>query len=169
MTIQGDPENVALGVCQVIVDGVDVGFTIGGAEGIYGPEYHTVKVDQHTGPIDQRLIGEMWGAKCNMAERTLSNLKLAMTHATQSAGKLTIGSYAGKSSRDKAHTVVLHPIDMADDHSMDWIIYKAVATAELTLAFKNDGESVIPVTFDGLVDTTKTDGNFLGMIGDSAA
>ncbi len=167
-------DNVQLGVCKitVITAGVsrDIGHTIGGAEGVYGVEFHTVQVDKYTGMADQRLIKEKWGAKFNAAELTLDNLNLAMTHAVKSASKITVGSFAGKSSRSKAVTIVLHPIELADnDHSFDWVIFKAVSTAEMSLAFKNDGERVIPVTVDGLVDEGRADGTMLGLIGDSAS
>lgn len=165
-----DQDNVKLGVCRLYANGVEMGLTIGGAEGIYTPEFHKTKVDQYTGTSEQWLIGESWGAKVRLAESTVANLKRAITHATEDGSNLTIGSYAGKRSSSKAFTLVLHPIaNEASDRSEDWIVYKAVSTSELNVPFKNDGEKVLEIMFEGLVDETKSDGNMLGMIGDSAA
>lgn len=165
-----DATKVKLGVCRIYVDGTELGLTIGGVEVTYTPETHDSKVDQFTGKIEKYLIGESLAAKCPLAEFTLANINKAIAKGTVAGGKLTIGSYAGKRLSEEAGQLVLHPIANLDtDRSEDVVIYKAVAGNEVVIGMKNDGEKIIEAVFEGLVDTTKTDGNFLGLIGDSAA
>lgn len=163
-----DALNVDLGTCDVYVGGRHIGHTIGGVEVVYSPEFHETKVDKYAGAVERWLIGESLMAKVPMAEATLTNLKEAMTHATAGSGFVSIGSKAGKRSSTAAELVRLHPIGNADaDKSDDVVIYRATVTNEITIPFKNDGEKVIEVEFTGLIDESKSDGNLLGLIGDS--
>ncbi len=165
----GNILNVKLGTCKVYFKGVDMGHTIGGAEVTYSPEYQETKVDQYTGVAERWLVGEKLSAKIPLAESTLVQLRAAMTHATDAADDaITLGSYAGKRSSTLAGLLVLHPIaNAANNYDDDVAIYKAHSSGEIVLPFKNDGEKIIEVTFDGLVDEGRTDGNLLGFIGDS--
>jgi len=47
------------------------------------------------------------------------------------------------------------------------VLYKAYVASAVTLNHKIDEEKLVEVTFEALLDETKTDGNYLGMIGDS--
>lgn len=164
-----DATKVKLGVCSVVLDGTDLGHTIGGVEVMYKPEYHKTSVDKYgSSPVEEYLIGESLSAKVPLAEFTVANLKKAMPQGVQSGSKLTLGSFAGKKSTDKSGTLVLHPIaNAANDRSEDVALYKAVVTSEVTLPMKNDAEKVIEVTFEAHVDESRGDGSLLGLIGDS--
>lgn len=171
-----DVLNVQLGVCTITVRAAgeavptDLGHTIGGAEVIYTPEYHETKVDKYTGIAERFLISEKFGAKVQLAESILAVIRKAITYASQTGTKATIGSYAGKRASDRVVEVVLHPIANADsDRSEDVVIYRAHATNEITMPFTNEGERVMEVMLEGMIDETKTDGNLLGLIGDSTA
>jgi hypothetical protein len=48
-------------------------------------------------------------------------------------------------------------------------MHKAIATGHVVLNHKVDEQRTIEVTFEALIDETKTDGNYLGLIGDSTA
>lgn len=163
-----DPLQVPLGVCDVYFNERKMGFTIGGVEYVYTPEYHETKVDQITGVIERFLIGEKVSAKVPLAETILTNLKDAIAHATDNTSSLTFGSKTGKRASSVAHLLRLHPQEFADeDDRFDVRIYKAHSTGEITLGFKTDGERIAEVMFEGLADTSRSDGNMLGMIGDS--
>lgn len=162
--------NVQLGVCDIKINGVSVGHTIGGAELIYSPEYHETKVDKYTGVVERYLIGEKFGVKANLAESVLSVLQHAIPFATEDGSKLTIGSYSGKRLSEKAKEIVLHPIANAEgDRSDDVVIYKGAATNEVVLPYKNDGERVFETMLEAFADEDRADGNMLGMIGDSTS
>lgn len=163
-----DITKVRMGVCTVTHNGVDLGHTIGGVEVTYEPEYKRVQVDRFSGPAEMILIGEKLMAKVPLAEYTIANLGIAMPKATTGTGKVTIGAQTGKKASTSARLLVLHPISNATaDKSEDIGIYKAVVTETVVLGHNNENEKIIEVTFEGLVDEGRTDGNLLGVIGDS--
>lgn len=167
-----DATNIQLGPCSVVYKGVDLGHTIGGVVLVYTPEYHETMVDKFGNSVVQKfLVGERLVAKANLAEFTLANLQQAIGQSTlQGDDSVSIGSVAGKKASEKAGMLVLHPLALAaSDRNSDVTIYKAVVTNELTIEHKNDGEKVLPVEFDGLIDENRADGNMLGFIGDSLA
>lgn len=165
-----DVTKVKLGVCSVTFNGVDLGHTIGGVEVSYEPEYHDTAVDLYGNTIvESWLIGEKFSAKVPLAEFTIANLAVAIPQGvTTGSTKHTMGAKAGKKSTVDAHPLVLHPIaNAAGDRSEDVVFYKAIVINAITLAHKNEDEKIIEVEFLGLLDETKADGNYLGLIGDS--
>ncbi len=167
-----DATKIQLGVCSVTYKGVDLGHTIGGVTVTYTPEYHETKVDKYgSSVVEKFLVGERLVAKGSLAEWTLANLQVAISQGTlQGDDSVSVGSIAGKKASLTAGLLVLHPIAAgASVRDYDVSIYKAVVTNELSIEHKNDGEKVLPVEFDGLVDENRTDGNMLGFIGDSIA
>lgn len=163
--------NVQLGVCTVTYKGVDLGHTIGGVTVTYTPDYHETKVDKFgSSNVEKFLVGEKLMAKLNLAEFTLANLMTALSlGVAQGDDSVSVGSQAGKRASTTAGLLVLHPINAPsnDTRGYDVSIYKAVVTNEVAIEHKNDGEKVIPVEFDGLIDENRSDGNMLGFIGDS--
>lgn len=76
-------ENVKLGVCRVIFDGNDLGYTKGGVEVEVTTETHSVEVDQFgRSPINEYVLGRSVMAKVPLAETTLDNLVRIMPGAT---------------------------------------------------------------------------------------
>jgi hypothetical protein len=164
-----DITNVKLGVCSVKFNNVDLGHTKGGVTVTYEPTYHDVTVDMYGETVvDKRLLGEKLLAKVPLAESTLANLQIAIPEGTTSGSKLTIGSTVGDSLADESKQLVLHPIANASDNLDDDVIFhKAVVSSTIEMPFANDGEKIIEVEFTALLDETKSDGNYLGFIGDS--
>lgn len=76
-------ENVKLGVCTVLFDGIDLGFTKGGVELEVSTSTHEVTVDQFGDtPIGELITGRMVKATAPLAETTLDNLVAIMPGAT---------------------------------------------------------------------------------------
>jgi hypothetical protein len=72
-------ENVKLGVCNVLFDGVDLGFTKGGVEVEVATSTHEITVDQlGETPIDEIVTGRTVQATVPLAETTLDNLVAVM-------------------------------------------------------------------------------------------
>lgn len=72
-------ENVKLGVCNVLFDGVDLGFTKGGVEVEVATSTKEVMVDQMgETPIDEIIMGRTVSATVPLAETTLENLVAIM-------------------------------------------------------------------------------------------
>ncbi|MFW6855388.1 hypothetical protein ACODYM_29275 [Burkholderia gladioli] len=88
-------KNVRLGVCQVIYDGVDLGYTQGGVDVTVKTDTHQVNVDQFgKTPINEYLLGRSVEAKTPLAETTLDNLVAVMPGATMhvTGGTVATGS-----------------------------------------------------------------------------
>jgi hypothetical protein len=76
-------ENVKLGVCTVLFDGVNLGYTKGGVEVSVETTTHEVTVDQFgETPIGELITGRKVSAKVPLAETTLDNLVAVMPGST---------------------------------------------------------------------------------------
>lgn len=168
-----DATKVQMGVCSVSINSVDVGHTAGGVEVTYAPEFTPVEVDKYgKTAVDDKLTGETFTVKVPLAEFTVANINKAIAHSTLAgagSARATIGSNAGKSNLSKAQQVVLHPLDAGASRAYDVVLYKAAPISEITLAHKVDEQKTIMVEYKAYIDETKSDGNYLGLIGDSAA
>lgn len=166
-----DATKIQLGPCSVTFKGRDMGHTIGGVTVTYTPDFYESKVDKYgSSVVEKFLVGEKLMAEFNLAEFTLANLQDAVNQSTlQGDDSISVGSTAGKKASVNAGLLVLHPLAAGSARDYDVSIYKGVVTSELKLEHKNDGEKVLPVTVDGLVDENRSDGNMLGFIGDSIA
>jgi len=165
-----DITNVIVGECTVTFGGTDLGHTKGGVEVAYAPIFKDVTVDKYGETIvEQYLIGEKLTAKVPLAEYTIANLRRAMPQTTFAGAantRVTVGAAAGKKSTDDAAVLVLHPRNEGTRRH-DIVFYKAIVAGEVTLPHKVDEEKVVEVTFLALLDETRSDGNYLGLIGDS--
>jgi hypothetical protein len=163
--------NVKLGVCSVSFNSVDLGHTKGGVTVTYTPTYHDVTVDVFGETIvDKRLLGEKLVASVPLAESTLANFKVAIPEGSTDGDKVTIGSSVGDSLLDSASQLVLHPIENESTNLDDDVVFfKAVVTSPVEIAFANDGERILNVEFEALLDESQDDGSYLGFIGDSTS
>lgn len=165
-----DVTNVQVGDCTVSYNGLDLGHTKGGVEVSYEPEHHDVMVDKYGNTIVQKyLIGEKLTAKLALAEYTIANLRNAVPKATFAGAantRITMGAASGKKATDSAFQLVLHPRNEGTRRH-DVIFYKAYVASTIVLPHKVDEEKLVEVTFEALLDETRSDGNYLGMIGDS--
>lgn len=167
-----DITNVELGVCSVTFNSVDLGHTKGGVEVSYEPEYKDVSVDKYGNTVVEKyLIGEKLTVKVPLAEFTIANLKVAMpqgSFAGAANARVTIGATAGQVASTDSAQLVLHPLSEGTRRH-DMVIHKAYVSSTITLNHAVDEEKIIEVTFEALLDESKSDGNYLGYIGDSTA
>ena len=165
-----DVTNVKVGVCSVTYNGVDLGHTKGGVEVSYEPVHKDVSVDKYGDTVVEKyLTGEKLSVKVPLAEFTIANLKVAMpqgTFAGAANSRILLGHSAGTKGTTSAAQLVLHPINMGT-RANDIVVHKAYVASTIELAMKVDEEKIVEVTFEALLDETKTDGNYLGLIGDS--
>lgn len=167
-----DIDNVKIGVCSVSFNAVDLGHTMEGVVVNYEPEYHDILVDRFGNTVAEKvLIGEKLTAVVTLAEATIANLRVAIpTGSTSPATRMTIGRDTGLRMTSKAAQLVLHPIaNAAGVRTEDVVFHKAVASEPIELPHKFDEERKFQVTFTALLDESKSSGNYLGHIGDSAA
>lgn len=86
-------KNVKLGVCQVLFDGVDLGYTQGGVEVTVKTDTHKVNIDQFgKTAINEYIMGRELSAKVPLAETTLENMVAIMPGATITAVGGTIST-----------------------------------------------------------------------------
>lgn len=165
-----DITNVQVGVCQVTYNGIDLGHTIGGVEVSYEPTHKDVAVDKYGETVVEKyLTGEKLTAKVPLAEFTIANLRNAMPQSTFAGvanSRITIGAASGKQAKVDSYQLVLHPINEGTRRH-DIVFHKAYVASQITLNHKFDEEKIIEVVFEALLDETKSDGNYLGLIGDS--
>lgn len=165
-----DITKVQLGVCTVSYNGLDLGHTMGGVEVVYKPTHKDITVDLYGDTkVEQVLTGEQLTAKVPLAEYTIANLRNALPQSTFAGAantRITIGAKAGKSGKAVAYQLVLHPVSQGT-RAYDVVFYKAYVSSQITLKHTNKDEKIIEITFEALLDETKSDGNYLGLIGDS--
>lgn len=166
-------QNVQMGVCSVTLGGTDLGHTKGGVEVSYEQSHKDIAVDAYgTSPVRKVLTGEKFKVKVPMAEYTILNLNKAMAQSLLTGAgqaRLTVGQKSGVDSTSIAAQLVLHPTAAGASRAYDVVLYKAYPISTVTLHHSVDAEKIISVEFEALIDETKTAGNYLGLIGDSAA
>ncbi len=94
-----DTKNVKIGVCQILLNGQDLGYTKGGVEVQVKTDTHKVQIDQFGNtPINEYIMGREVTVKVPMAETTLDNLAQVMpgatlySNGTAATGTITIGA-----------------------------------------------------------------------------
>jgi hypothetical protein len=164
-----DATNISMGPCSIVFNSVDLGHTTGGVTVSYEPTWTEIKVDKFgEAAVDKYLGGEKLTAKVKLSEFTMANLKVAMPAGTQTVKKITLGAGVGARLSDSAALLVLHPIaNLAADRSEDVVMYQAAVDSAVELPHTNEGEKSYEVTFTALIDESKSNGDYLGMIGDS--
>jgi hypothetical protein len=166
-----DITNVKMGVCSVKFGSAELGHTKGGVTVSYEPEIHDITVDQFgSTPGEKVLIGQRLMATVPVAESTMANLTIAIPAGDAGASSIKLGGEVGARLSAGADTLVLHPIaNDSDDLSEDVVIYKAIVTNTIEVPFMVDAERILELVFEGIIDETRSDGDMLGIIGDSTA
>lgn len=132
---------------------VDVGGTMGGVTVKIAQEYSDLEVDQIPDVPETRLVKRSFSIETNLAEATLSNLKL-----TLNGGTLTIGvapaddTYepdAGDSTARPAYIALA--LEGQGDKGFKRRLYgrKMLSTAGSEFAYQKDGQNVLKVTWSG--------------------
>lgn len=164
-------DNVQLGTCSVIFDSVDLGLTKGGVEVNVSTQTYKISVDQFgSTEINEYITGRMCMVKVPMAETDLTLLAkvipdsvLATSGATK---KISVKTSTGKSLRNFAGALVLHPIALgASEKNNDFTVPIAAPKGEMTFAYKLDEERVYNVEFTGYPDLST---DVLYVIGDTS-
>lgn len=169
-------QNIKMGTCKVLYDGVDLGLTIGGVEVEVTTTKKEIKVDQFGDTAaNEFIMGRNITVRVPLAETTLENLVAIMPGATLVTDssdpvkkKVTVTSGTGVSLISMAKELVLHPIDKPDeDHSEDLVIPLAATAGEMQFAYKYDEERIFNCEFKGYPD--RDNGGLLFIYGDKTA
>ncbi|EXR82008.1 hypothetical protein J682_3459 [Acinetobacter baumannii 214216] len=169
-----DVKNVKLGVCKIMFDGVDLGFTKGGVDVTVSTETHKVQVDQFgQTPINEYILGRTVVVKAPLAETTLENLVKIMPGATlvtdaqpPAKKRVDVPTGVGINLLDFAKELVLHPIGKPDtDKSDDFVVKRAATAGALDFGYKLEDERLFNTEFNAYPD----ENGKLFSIGDPAA
>jgi hypothetical protein len=155
-----DPQNVKLGVCTVLFDDVDLGYTKGGVTVEVTTETHPVTVDQFGNtPIDEIIMGRQVTATVPLAETTLDNLVKIMPGATlitdgvtPTKKKVNVTTGVSLSLLDLAKELVLRP--KGTTGAEDFTIHKAMTAGAINYVYNVDQERVFEAKFTGYADAT---------------
>ena len=164
-------ENVKLGVCTIMFDSVDLGYTKGGVEVAVATTTHEVKIDQFgETPVNELVTGRTVTAKVPLAETTLENLVKIMPGATlvtdavdTTKKKVVVTTGVNISLIETAKELVLRPVGTTGED--DFTILRANTGGALQFAYKHDEERVFNVEFKGYATET----NELFVVGDETA
>lgn len=162
---------------QVTYNSVVLGYTT--REGVkltVTSEKTKVEADQFgIGAVDFLTGGESAQLSFELEQWDTSGFKVAFPHAIKfvdgSDERITFGRQPGVTFLDRSYELLLHRYrDAGSDTSKDIKFYKAVvATDAFEQTYNSQGLTVIPLTFDALVDTSKSDGQYLFEIGTTNA
>jgi hypothetical protein len=163
-------ENVKLGVCTVLYNAVDLGYTKGGVSVSVTTNKYTKTVDQFGDtPIGDVITGRMVTATVPLAETTLTNLVAVMPGAylNVAADRVDVVPAVGTDLITTAKTLILRPQAMGALTDEDFVIHKAATAGGLEFTYDNQAERVFNVEFNGYPDSTQDD--ILFSFGDSTA
>lgn len=143
----------------------EVGYTESGTTLAYNPAIKDIVVDEAMAPINKVLDGEkaMFGAQ--LAEATLQNMNYAIAASILTNSPLD-GTHAQIARLDVGSgslTQFMVGFEGLSPAGFQRVIfgYKAIAEANISLAFKRSTKLIIPVQFGLLADPTKVVGKQL--------
>ena len=165
-------ENVKLGVCNVLFNGVDLGFTKGGVEVEVATSTHEITVDQlGETPIGEIVTGRTVQATVPLAETTLDNLVAIMpgseliSDGARASGTVTFSTAAPVDGDKVTLAGVAYTFKTAPNGQNDMPVPATIGAAAQALAAKinaNSGDFTATASSGVVTITAKnrgTDGN----------
>jgi hypothetical protein len=161
--------NFDVGAAQITLGGTD----LGGVRGVtltVETEVVDMGVDQYGNSLlDQATSSERVSVEIGIAEHDIDRFKDAIPAATKENAKLvTVGRTASHRLEQYAKELIIHPLSQGTSKDRDITIYKAISNGSFELSYSPEEQRIFTVTFHGLIDLTKDDGNLLFAIGDTS-
>lgn len=163
--------NVVIGHGHLKVDGVSVGAISGGLSITKGTDVYEIYVDQLKTPIRQIPVKETFAVKTNLAETTLTNLALVW-NIPDSKHSGTPGA-AGETLKIGVSTgVVEHTLEITgvapNGRTRVIQVHRAVSLTQSEFTYIQNKETLFPITFVCLADTSYPNGEEIATIVDVA-
>lgn len=152
-------ENVKLGVCKILYDSVDLGYTKGGVQVTVTTSKYTKTVDQFGDTaVGDVITGRNVMVKVPLAETTVANLAKIMPGAylNVAGDRVDVVPGAGIDLIQTAKTLILRPLG-ATDTEEDFVVWKASTGGGLEFSYDNQSERIFNIEFMGYPDTSKND------------
>jgi len=148
----GNVLNILHGPCQVLINGVDIGYTQGGCTLRKSVEFLDVEADQIVGVAAKKVTMEKMFVSTTMLEGTLVNMMRAFSEPasnTAGSGDLEYGC-AAPEAQEYLLTLVGSGPSSTD---RTYTFYRAVVSEDVELSFgARDAVTAIPVTWELLKD-----------------
>lgn len=171
--VGGALANIENGAVKVTLGANVLGFTSEGVDVDLGPEWNPVQVDEY---------GETWldamhnvssvEVTMRLSEHSIDQLNRIMEGSKKSIdggdSKVSVGKSEGFRASTTALALRLHPIFFVtgdSDKSRDLVIHKAFVLSGPTYSYTAAETRIYEVTFKGLVDPTRAQGDQLFSIG----
>lgn len=126
---------------------VDAGGTKDGIEFAVAKTFGVLGVDQVAYDVERRVTGIAVTLKTALAEATLDNLAIAIANTAPTANVLTADD--GLSVFAPTYRAILLDGIAPGGFRRRIIVRKVLSTDSVAMAYKKDGQTLIPVTFTG--------------------
>lgn len=124
---------------------VDLGGTQGGVELMTTDTYSVMDVDQIIYEVERRRTKRVVHIKTILAEATLTNLAIALNNTTPTAGVFTPDD--GLVAFNPPYGAVILDGIAPGGFKRRLILRKVLSTDVVGMAYKKDGQTLVPVTF----------------------
>ncbi len=149
-----------------------VGFTDGGVEVVYTPEFSDIKVDDFHAPIRKTLVGEALTLKVSLAEAILDNYKHAISQSVRtdvSSASMIAESEQFEIGDGSVDVVAVGfqgtpPGLVAADPSTAFRVLsipRCYSVGEFGQAYTKGEKTMVPIEFSAVADVTKASGKTL--------
>lgn len=162
---QGTLNNINMDLADVTFDGTSLGFTKGGVEVNITQAFVDAIIDDF-GDVPVRTYdkGTSIEVIVHLAESARENLAVAFPSAVVMGDRLKFGAQAG--SVIPTGRLVINPVAGNLDPI---VVYAARPTSDVTIPFNLEDIATIDITFVGLIDANRADGDRLFRIGGPAS
>lgn len=161
----GNLENIHLDLADVTWSGTNLGYSKGGVDVNITQEVLDVVIDDFGDtPVKSYDRGYKIEVVVHMAEAARDKFAVAMPTSTVMGDRIKVGGQAG--SVIPTGRLVLAPVKGNLDPI---VVYKARPTAALTIPFSTTEVVMYDITFVGLIEDSRADGDRLFRIGGPAS
>lgn len=149
----GNAANVKMGICQVLFNNVDLGFTSGGVKIDYSADTSDKTVDQMDVPISQIVTKQKFTAKVPLAEFQIAsfvNLFPGAATTETTKGVMTLSGAAGTDLITLSKKLILKPIGLT---AADYLtIFSAGPQPNISYSYEKTNVRIYEVTFAALIN-----------------
>ncbi|MBW1779319.1 MAG: hypothetical protein JRL30_01140 [Deltaproteobacteria bacterium] len=162
MAITKVASEIKIGAAEALWATVTLGHTEEGQTARLTKTLAERKVDQYGDSlVDQVLVGMQVEVTLNIAQWIYDTLLIAYPEATKGTGDyIHAGGEPGQLMSTESEELILRPYG-ATGSTEDTVIKKAYVREVGDISYTNDGDRLVAVTFEGLLDTTKGNGAML--------
>lgn len=152
----GTAANIIIGAAEISIGGTNIGFTTGGSEVRYEPEFVEVIADQAVGVVRKGRSLERMYVKTTMLEVSLQQLRLAfmLPSANLSGSTLTLG-YNDSCWTDEVAIILTGPGPNCGTRT--WTFPQCISMGNKVYSMKRDEPVQFEVEYECLKDSS---GNF---------